>query len=85
MNLRLSKLTFAVAALVFERVVGQGATLPKPPSNAVNDVTSTELREHLRSSRRTNSAGRYTLSPSFPIAARYLGCAPAGLGIQTRR
>lgn len=86
MNLRLSKrLPAAVAALVLSASLALGATLPKPPSNAVNDITATELREHLSFLASDELGGRYTLGPSFPIAARYLatrlqawGYKPAG-------
>ena len=49
-----------------------GGNLPKPPSTAVNDITTTELRKHLSFLASTELGGRYTLSPSLPIAARYL-------------
>ena len=85
MNLRLSKLKSAVAALVLGASLCYGATLPKAPSNAVNGITATELREHLSFLASDELGGRYTLSPSFPIAARYLatrlqawGYKPAG-------
>src|ERR1051326_3746128 len=47
------------------------ANLPPVPS-AVDSITSTELRMHLEFLSSDELGGRYTLSPSFAIAARYL-------------
>jgi len=47
------------------------ANLPPVPT-AVDSITSTELRMHLEFLSSDELGGRYTLSPSFAIAARYL-------------
>ncbi|HEX6881536.1 MAG TPA: hypothetical protein VF135_14295, partial [Terriglobales bacterium] len=72
MNLRLSKPISFIAALALSASLAQAGSLPKPPSNAVNDITPVELREHLSFLASDELGGRYTLSPNFPIAARYL-------------
>jgi len=46
--------------------------IAEPPSNAENVISSTELREHLEFLASNELGGRYTLSPSLAIAARYL-------------
>ena len=46
-------------------------TLPAVPST-VDSITPTELRMHLEFLASDELGGRYTLSPSFAIAARYL-------------
>ncbi|HEY6274100.1 MAG TPA: M28 family peptidase [Terriglobales bacterium] len=47
------------------------ANLPPVP-NTVDSITPTELRMHLEFLASDELGGRYTLSPSFAIAARYL-------------
>lgn len=47
------------------------ANLPPVP-NTVDSITPTELRMHLEFLASDELGGRYTLSPSFQIAARYL-------------
>jgi hypothetical protein len=47
------------------------ANLPPVP-NTVDSITPTELRMHLEFLASDELGGRYTLSPNFPIAARYL-------------
>src|SRR5689334_18301844 len=47
------------------------ATLPSVPES-VETITPTELRMHLEFLASDELGGRYTLSPSFGIAARYL-------------
>ncbi len=82
----MSKRIFSfTAALILVASLCLGENLPKPPSNAVSDITATELREHLSFLASDELGGRYTLSPNFPIAARYLatrlqawGYKPAG-------
>ena len=82
MSTRVIKL---IAALALAATLCLAETLPKPPSNAVNGITPTELREHLSFLAADELGGRYTLSPGFPIAAKYLatrlqawGYKPAG-------
>ena len=69
MSTRVIKL---IAALALAATLCLAETLPKPPSNAVNGITPTELREHLSFLASDELGGRYTLSPGFPIAAKYL-------------
>lgn len=46
--------------------------IAEPPAVAENVISPTELREHLEFLASNELGGRYTLSPSFAIAARYL-------------
>ena len=48
------------------------AKLPDPPVASINAINPTELRMHLEFLASKELGGRYTLSPSFAIAARYL-------------
>jgi hypothetical protein len=71
-----SKISFkslVVAGLILFAVNAGGAPpeLPKVPSS-VETITPTELRMHLEFLASPELGGRYTLSPSFSIAARYL-------------
>src|SRR5207244_3499294 len=43
-----------------------------PPAEAVKDINPTKLKEHLEFLASDQLGGRYTLSPSFAIAAQYL-------------
>lgn len=83
MSIRFRKFIVAIVLLVAS--LAQAGTLPTPPSAAVKDINPTELREHLAFLASPELGGRYTLSPSLPIAARYLatrlqawGYKPAG-------
>lgn len=83
MSIRFCKFIAPVVLLAASFV--QAGTLPAPPSTAVKDINPTELREHLAFLASPELGGRYTLSPSLPIAARYLatrlqawGYKPAG-------
>ncbi|HEY6307298.1 MAG TPA: M28 family peptidase [Candidatus Angelobacter sp.] len=62
-----------IAALSFAAgaVGSPPANLPPVP-NTVDSITSTELRMHLEFLASNELGGRYTLSPNFGIAARYL-------------
>jgi Zn-dependent M28 family amino/carboxypeptidase len=61
-----------IAALSFAAgAVGLPPNLPPVP-NTVDSITSTELRMHLEFLASNELGGRYTLSPNFAIAARYL-------------
>jgi Peptidase family M28 len=65
-------LTLAVAISFAVGAVGlPPANLPPVP-NTVDSITPTELRMHLEFLASDELGGRYTLSPNFPIAARYL-------------
>lgn len=70
MSIRRSTFIAPVLLLVASWV--RAGTLPTPPSTAVKDINPTELREHLAFLASPELGGRYTLSPSLPIAARYL-------------
>jgi hypothetical protein len=48
------------------------APLASPPSDSVSAIQASQLRTHLQFLASKELGGRYTLSPSFAIAARYL-------------
>ena len=48
------------------------AKLPDPPVESINAINPAELRMHLEFLASRELGGRYTLSPNFAIAARYL-------------
>ncbi len=48
------------------------AKLPDPPADSIKAINPTELRMHLEFLASKELGGRYTLSPSFGIVARYL-------------
>ncbi|HEX5433932.1 MAG TPA: hypothetical protein VFY05_06825 [Candidatus Angelobacter sp.] len=54
--------------------IGLGANPPALPAvpTTVDSITATEMRGHLEFLSSTELGGRYTLSPNFPIVARYL-------------
>ena len=65
-------LTFAAAISFALCALGlPPANLPPVP-NTVDSITPTELRMHLEFLASDELGGRYTLSPNFGIAARYL-------------
>ena len=62
-----------------------GATSPAPlPAvpTTVDSITPAELRMHLEFLASDELGGRYTLSPSFAIAARYLASRLEGYGFR---
>ena len=61
----------AVVCLAVGTVALPPANLPPVP-NTVDSITPTELRMHLEFLASDELGGRYTLSPNFAIAARYL-------------
>jgi hypothetical protein len=69
----LAKLALVLAAIapVWIYAAEPGAVLPSVPST-VESITPTELRMHLEFLASPELGGRYTLSPNFAIAARYL-------------
>jgi len=71
-------LTLAAAATVG---VALPATLPAVPTT-VDSITPAELRMHLEFLASDELGGRYTLSPSFAIAARYLASRLEGYGFR---
>lgn len=60
-----------VAALVLASAVG-AANRPLPTNEATSSITARELKKHLAFLASDELGGRYTLSPSNLIAARYL-------------
>jgi len=69
-----TKILSGVLLVVFVGLLATGlppANLPPVP-NTVDSITPTELRMHLEFLASDELGGRYTLSPSFAIAARYL-------------
>lgn len=58
-----------VAALVISVA---GSTLPLPPAEATSSITARELKKHVSFLASDELGGRYSLSPSIRIAARYL-------------
>lgn len=69
----LVKITFALAlvASIALYAAGPAMVLPSVPAT-VDSITPGELRMHLEFLASQELGGRYTLSPSFAIAARYL-------------
>src|SRR5205807_9436792 len=61
-----------VAMAVCALAAAAAIKIAEPPSAAENVISPTELREHLEFLASNELGGRYTLSPSFAIAARYL-------------
>ncbi|MFP5264661.1 MAG: M28 family peptidase [Blastocatellia bacterium] len=60
-----------LAALIAASTIG-ASSLPLPPPEASSSITVTDLRKHLTFLASDELGGRYTLSPSNRIAARYL-------------
>src|SRR5215216_2989169 len=60
-----------LAALLVASGVG-AASLPLPPPESTSSITITDLRKHLTFLASDELGGRFTLSPSNLIAARYL-------------
>jgi len=70
----LAKLAFLLAIASSTLIYGaepKGLVLPAVPPT-VDTITPTELRMHLEFLSSPELGGRYTLSPNFAIAARYL-------------
>jgi hypothetical protein len=64
-------LVLALGLSCFASGPDPAASLPAIPTT-VDSITTTELRAHLEFLSSTELGGRYTLSPNFAIAARYL-------------
>src|SRR5437764_502212 len=72
MHLSLRRMA-AAATIALSAVVATAAVkIAAPPPTAENVISPTELREHLEFLASNELGGRYTLSPSFAVAARYL-------------
>jgi peptidase M28-like protein len=70
-----------LAAVAMYAASPAGVVLPPVPST-VDAITSNELRTHLEFLASEELGGRYTLSPSFAIAARYLAAHLEGYGFK---
>src|SRR4051812_33788722 len=70
----LAPLLFALTLSAF------AADAPKPPAEAEASISPTELHMNLDFLASKELGGRYTLSPSFPIAARFLASRLLGYG-----
>lgn len=69
------KLSFTALISLFLTIFAVGlpaANLAPVPTASVDSITPTELRTHLEFLTSEELGGRYTLSPNFAIAARYL-------------
>src|SRR5262249_57923838 len=77
-----TRLLALVTAAVFAiSAAGLPPALPPVP-NTVSSITPGELRMHLQFLASDELGGRYTLSPSFAIAARYLASHLEGYGFR---
>jgi len=73
MNLKALRCSFLFTALFFTSQVGALPATNLPPiPTTVDTITAGELRMHLEFLASEELGGRYTLSPNFAIAARYL-------------
>jgi Zn-dependent M28 family amino/carboxypeptidase len=72
MNFPFRRFIPAALLAVFALAAAAAIKIAEPPSSAENVISPTELREHLEFLASNELGGRYTLSPSFAIAARYL-------------
>lgn len=88
MSVIASKTFFSKSLLVFALALGltgvsaagtAASSLPPVPTT-VDSITASELRMHLEFLSSTELGGRYTLSPSLAIAARYLASQLEGYG-----
>jgi Peptidase family M28 len=80
----LAKIAFAVVVAVSAAMYAaapDAVVLPPVPST-VDAITPLELRMHLQFLASAELGGRYTLSPSFAIAARYLASHLEGYGFK---
>lgn len=66
-------MTLRAFVLVLSLVLSSFAQkLERPPADSIQSIDPTELRANLEFLTSPELGGRYTLSPSFPIAAKYL-------------
>jgi hypothetical protein len=84
LQIRLAKLTIALVLTVSAAVyaVAPDAVVLPPVPTTVDAITPGELRMHLQFLASEELGGRYTLSPSFAIAARYLASHLEGYGFK---
>ncbi|HKV39830.1 MAG TPA: M28 family peptidase [Blastocatellia bacterium] len=69
---RVNRIIVVVAFLSLAVTAIQGGTLPLPSPAATSSITAASLKRHLSFLASDELGGRYTLSPSNRIAARYL-------------
>lgn len=74
-------LVLALAFISFARAATPALNLPPVPPT-VDSITAAELRTHLEFLSSDELGGRYTLSPSLAIAARYLASQLEGYGFR---
>lgn len=60
------------ALIVALAISAVGSNLPLPPAEATSSITARELKKHVSFLASDELGGRYSLSPSIRIAARYL-------------
>jgi hypothetical protein len=84
LQIRLAKITIALGLTVSAAVyaVAPDAVVLPPVPTTVDAITPGELRMHLQFLASPELGGRYTLSPSFAIAARYLASHLEGYGFK---
>jgi Zn-dependent M28 family amino/carboxypeptidase len=80
-NFATKSLLLLILAAAATLGVAAPPTLPSVPTT-VDTITPTELRMHLEFLASDELGGRYTLSPSFAIAARYLASRLEGYGFK---
>ena len=80
----LAKIAFAVAVAVSAAMYAAApdAVVLPPVPTTVDAITPLELRMHLKFLASEELGGRYTLSPSFAVAARYLASHLEGYGFK---
>ncbi|HTF38280.1 MAG TPA: peptidase M28, partial [Blastocatellia bacterium] len=61
-----------LAALMLVSAVAGASNLPLPTTEATSSITARDLKKHLSFLASDELGGRYTLSPSNRVAARYL-------------
>ncbi len=79
-----AKMAFAVALMASATLyaTSPAAVVLPPVPSTVDSITPGELRMHLQFLASPELGGRYTLSPSFAIAARYLASHLEGYGFK---
>jgi hypothetical protein len=65
-------LALAMVAALFAASAAGASNLPLPPQEEVSSITARDLKKHLSFLASDELGGRYTISPSNRVAARYL-------------
>jgi hypothetical protein len=63
---------YLALSILFVTSAGQARSMPLPSEHATASITAADLRKHLSFLASKELGGRYTLSPSNGVAARYL-------------